>query len=102
MKRIALRVAIFAAACQTAAPPPMPRTVIDYDHSPLDDNERRLLTTYAGLMYLLTIEATGDFDRAKALLVKYGKETDEMRAVNATLNDIPVDLWSVFPAEGER
>jgi hypothetical protein len=51
---------------------------------------------------LLTIEATGDFNRANALLEKYGKETDEMRAVNATLKDIPVDIWPVFPAAGEK
>jgi hypothetical protein len=51
---------------------------------------------------LLTIEATGDFNRASALLEKYGKETPEMRAVTATLKDIPVDIWPVFPAAGEK
>src|SRR5438105_3387375 len=51
---------------------------------------------------LLTIEATGDFNRANALLEKYGRETDEMRAVDAKLADIPVDIWPVFPAAGER
>ena len=51
---------------------------------------------------LLTIEATGDYNRANALLEKYGKETDEMRAVNAILKDIPVDIWPVFPAAGEK
>ena len=51
---------------------------------------------------LLTIEATGDFNRANALLEKYGKETDEMRKVDATLKDIPVDIWPVFPAAGEK
>jgi len=51
---------------------------------------------------LLTIEATGDYNRANALLEKYGKETDEMRAVNAILKDIPVDIWPVFPAAGEQ
>ena len=51
---------------------------------------------------LLTIEATGDFNRANALLQKYGIETAEMRAVDATLKDIPVDIWPVFPAAGER
>jgi hypothetical protein len=51
---------------------------------------------------LLTIEATGDFNRAQALLNKYGVETDEMRSVDAKLKDIPVDIWPVFPAAGEK
>ena len=51
---------------------------------------------------LLTIEATGDFNRANVLLEKYGKETAEMRAVDATLKDIPVDIWPVFPAADEK
>jgi hypothetical protein len=51
---------------------------------------------------LLTIEATGDFNRANALLEKYGKETPEMRSVIDALKDIPVDIWPVFPAAGER
>jgi hypothetical protein len=51
---------------------------------------------------LLTIEATGDYARAKALLDRYGKETPEMQAVNATLKDIPVDITPVFPAAGEK
>jgi hypothetical protein len=51
---------------------------------------------------LLTIEATGDYARAKTLLDKYGKETPEMTTVNATLKDIPVDITPVFPAAGEK
>lgn len=51
---------------------------------------------------LLTIEATGNYDRARALLDKYGVETPEMKAVDATLKDIPIDIWPVFPAAGER
>ena len=51
---------------------------------------------------LLTIEATGDYPRAKALLDRYGKETPEMTAVNATLKEIPVDITPVFPAAGEK
>jgi len=51
---------------------------------------------------LLTIEATGDYARAKALLDKYGKETPEMTTVNGTLKDIPVDITPVFPAAGEK
>ncbi len=51
---------------------------------------------------LLTIEATGDYARAKALLDKYGKETPEMQTVTAALKDIPVDITPVFPAAGEK
>jgi hypothetical protein len=51
---------------------------------------------------LLTIEATGDYPRAKTLLDKYGKETPEMASVNATLKDIPVDITPVFAAAGEK
>ncbi len=51
---------------------------------------------------LLTIEATGDFDRANALLEKYGKVTPEIERINATLTDIPVDITPVFPAAGEK
>jgi hypothetical protein len=51
---------------------------------------------------LLTIEATGDFNRANALLEKYGKTNAEIDAVNAKLNDIPVDIDPVFPAAGEK
>lgn len=51
---------------------------------------------------LLTIEATGDYDRASALLNKYGVSTTEMQSVIATLNDIPVDIAPVFPAAGEK
>ena len=51
---------------------------------------------------LLTIEATGDYTRAHALLDQYGKETPEMVAVNATLKDIPVDITPVFAAAGEK
>lgn len=51
---------------------------------------------------LLTIQATGDFDRAGRLLERYGVSTKEIDAVNARLADIPVDITPVFPAAGER
>jgi hypothetical protein len=51
---------------------------------------------------LLTIEATGDYARANALLAKYGHPTPEMDAVNRGLTDIPVDFTPVFPAAGEQ
>lgn len=50
---------------------------------------------------LLMIEATGDYDRARRLLERYGVATPEITAVNARLSDIPVDLTPVFPAAGE-
>ena len=51
---------------------------------------------------LLTIEATGDYNRAAALLAKYGHATPEMDTVNRGLADIPIDFTPVFPAAGER
>jgi hypothetical protein len=51
---------------------------------------------------LLTIEATGDFNRANTLLTNYGKSTPEMEHVIATLKDIPVDITPVYPAAGEK
>jgi len=51
---------------------------------------------------LLTIEATGDYNRANALLEKYGVVTPEITAVNVKLADIPVDITPVFPAAGEK
>ena len=51
---------------------------------------------------LLTIEATGDYNRAAALLAKYGHATPETDAVNRGLADIPIDFTPVFPAAGEK
>ncbi|HVS32535.1 MAG TPA: peptidase [Thermoanaerobaculia bacterium] len=51
---------------------------------------------------LLTIQATGDFDRAQRLLDRYGVTTPEIASVIARLTDIPVDITPVFPAAGER
>jgi hypothetical protein len=51
---------------------------------------------------LLMIEATGNYERAKALVDKYGAQTDEIKRVNETLKDIPVDIAPVFTAAGEK
>ena len=51
---------------------------------------------------LLEIEATGDFERARKLLERYGKSTPEIRAAIARLTDIPVDIEPVFTAAGEK
>jgi hypothetical protein len=66
------------------------------DFAKLRDGVRDLATE------LLTIEATGDYNRAKALLDKYGRETDEMKRVNAKLADIPVDITPVYAGAGEK
>ncbi|MEO8430700.1 MAG: peptidase [Acidobacteriota bacterium] len=50
---------------------------------------------------LLMIEATGDFERAKRLLEKYGKSNAEIERVNGGLKDIPVDIKPVFAAARE-
>ncbi|MEO8033228.1 MAG: peptidase [Acidobacteriota bacterium] len=51
---------------------------------------------------LLTIEATGDYARANALLEKYAKVTPEIEQINTRLNDIPVDITPVFTGAGEK
>ncbi len=51
---------------------------------------------------LLTIEATGDFDRAQRLLSRYGVVSDEINSINSKLADIPVDIAPVFTAAGEQ
>ncbi|HUP44200.1 MAG TPA: peptidase [Thermoanaerobaculia bacterium] len=51
---------------------------------------------------LLMIQATGDYDRARRLLDRYGVATAEIKAVTAQLADIPIDITPVFPAAGER
>ncbi len=50
---------------------------------------------------LLMIEATGDFERGKRLLDKYGKSNAEIDRVNGGLKDIPVDIKPVFVAARE-
>lgn len=51
---------------------------------------------------LLSIEATGDFARARKLLDRYAKSTPEIASVIGRLNDIPVDITPVFAAAGEK
>ncbi|MDQ6893707.1 MAG: peptidase [Acidobacteriota bacterium] len=51
---------------------------------------------------LLMIEATGDYDRGKRLLDRYGKSNAEIESTNARLKDIPVDIKPVFAAAGEN
>jgi hypothetical protein len=65
------------------------------DFARMRDGVRTLATE------LLTIQATGDYARAQALLAKYGVSTPEIESVIAKLTDIPVDITPVFPAAGE-
>ena len=67
-----------------------------FDAAKFRDGIRTLATE------LLTIEATGDFNRANALLEKYGRSTPEMQSVIAKLTDIPVDITPYFPGAGEQ
>jgi Peptidase family M49 len=50
---------------------------------------------------LLTLQATGDYERAQRLLAKYGVSTPEIESVTARLKDIPVDITPVFTGAGE-
>ena len=51
---------------------------------------------------LLEIEATGDIERARRLLARYGRMTPEIRATINRLSDVPVDIAPVFTAAGEK
>jgi len=51
---------------------------------------------------LLEIEATGDFERARRILERYGKSTPEIEATSKKLTDIPFDIQPVFVFAGEK
>lgn len=51
---------------------------------------------------LLTIEATGDYQRAKNIGEKYGKATPEIQKMIDGLKDVPVDIAPVYVAAGEK
>ncbi len=50
---------------------------------------------------LLTIQATGDYQGAKALLAQYAKETPPIKALREKLTDLPVDIRPVFQIQQE-
>ena len=50
---------------------------------------------------LLTIQATGDYEGAKALLAKYAIESAPIKTLRAKLTDLPVDIRPVFQIEQE-
>ncbi len=48
---------------------------------------------------LLTIQAEGDYDRAKALIEKYGVMSPSMKTLTDKLIDLPVDIKPVYQIE---
>ncbi len=46
---------------------------------------------------LLTLEAEGSYDKAKAILDKYSLIRPEMKGALDRLNDVPVDIEPIFP-----
>jgi hypothetical protein len=46
---------------------------------------------------LLTIEAEGSYDKARAILVKYAVIRPAMRSALDKLQDVPVDIEPIFP-----
>jgi hypothetical protein len=51
---------------------------------------------------LLMIEATGSYQGAQELARRYGKVSEDMAKVLASLKDIPVDVDPVFAADAQR
>jgi len=50
---------------------------------------------------ILMLQALGDYPKTKAFIERYGSMSDNMRAVIATLADIPVDIEPLFGVEDE-
>jgi len=50
---------------------------------------------------LLMIEAEGSYEKAKALVERYGTPRPEMTRLIESLKDVPVDVDPVFEADGE-
>lgn len=71
----------------------MPKTVIDYDRSLLNENERQVVEEL--------IEPS-KIARARRLLSTCGVTNQEIEPTIAGLTDIPVDVTPVFPAAGEK
>ncbi len=46
---------------------------------------------------LLTIQATGDYEKAKKLIEKYSKITPELQKFIDQLKDVPIDIKPIFP-----
>src|SRR5215831_9389484 len=61
------------------------------DESKIRDAVRKLTTA------LLTLEAEGSYDKARAILVKYAVIRPAMRNALDKLSDVPVDIEPLFP-----
>ncbi len=61
------------------------------DHAKIKDSVRKLTSE------LLTIEAEGSYDRAKAILEKYAVIRPPMQQALDKLKDVPVDIEPIFP-----
>ncbi|MCD8475701.1 MAG: hypothetical protein LRY40_03630 [Shewanella fodinae] len=48
---------------------------------------------------VVVVQGDGDYNAAKAFLAKYGHIDDGVRAVNASLGDVPVDIQPIYPAK---
>lgn len=48
---------------------------------------------------VLMIQATGDYEGAKAIIAQYGVDSPTMIKLKSQLTDLPVDIWSEFAIE---
>jgi hypothetical protein len=48
---------------------------------------------------VLMIQATGDYEGAKALIAQYGVDSPTMIKLKSQLTDLPVDIWPEFAIE---
>ncbi|MDF0534858.1 hypothetical protein PY479_11300 [Shewanella sp. A32] len=48
---------------------------------------------------VVVVQGDGDYNAAKAFLAKYGHIDDGVRAVNASLGDVPVDIQPIYPTK---
>jgi hypothetical protein len=46
---------------------------------------------------IVNLQATGDYNGAKAFLAKWGTMDPEATAVTGTMGKIPVDIWPIYP-----
>ncbi|WP_237750999.1 dipeptidyl-peptidase 3 family protein [Gallaecimonas xiamenensis] len=47
---------------------------------------------------VVVLQGDGDYAKAKAFLAKYGHVDDGVRAVNASLGEVPVDIQPIYPS----
>lgn len=51
---------------------------------------------------IMTIQAEGSYDKAKAMLDRYARISSPMRAALDRLKDVPVDIEPIFPLAGQQ